>query len=321
MSVVCVGLTTLDLVYRVDEVPGPNGKTQAVGGFRALGGPATNAALTAGRLGSSVALISRFPPPQAVAFFGGSALGERVRVVDIGSGTERFAVSSIVVDQRGRRQVVSENAVGWGPPGEVPAVVGDVMLADGHDPAAMTAALRGSGATVRVLDAGSWKPWMAGSSNGTVGEFTHVVASSDFAVPGGAAPLPWLIDQGVEFAAVTTGAGPTSWLAAAGESGELPPVEAPDAVIDTLGAGDVLHGAFAHFLELSLGGSTGHRAPQPPSTDDRGAQAPSARPTPPLAGAVAALASAMRVATYSVCRFGVPAGVEFYLAEGVTAVH
>ncbi len=292
--VVCVGLTTLDLVYRVDVAPGPNAKVQARSSFRTLGGPATNAALTAALLGSPTTLVSRFPPADAVSFFGGQFFGDLVAVVDVASGGERFAVSSIVVDAQGGRSVVSENAAGWGPPAATPPAEGSVLLADGHDPVVLAEVLRQTPAPIRILDAGSWKAWMAGARHAhgpAMADFSHVVASADFAVPGvsrGSDTLAWLLDQGVLFAARTAGAGPTSWRTASGEEGVIDPFDPPEPVRDTLGAGDVLHGALAHFLARTA-------------------------PADPVTAAVSALTDAMRVATFSVCRDSVWAGVEFFL--------
>jgi sugar/nucleoside kinase (ribokinase family) len=58
VRVVCVGLATVDLVYRVDRIPGPDEKVQADSADIAAGGPATNAAVTAATLGADVTLVN-----------------------------------------------------------------------------------------------------------------------------------------------------------------------------------------------------------------------------------------------------------------------
>ena len=44
--ILCVGLATVDLVYRVKSIPGVDEKAQAVDFAVAAGGPAANAAVT-----------------------------------------------------------------------------------------------------------------------------------------------------------------------------------------------------------------------------------------------------------------------------------
>ena len=58
MHVVCVGLATVDLVQRVDRLPGLDEKAEAVSAEVAAGGPATNAAVTAAALGATVTLVT-----------------------------------------------------------------------------------------------------------------------------------------------------------------------------------------------------------------------------------------------------------------------
>jgi sugar/nucleoside kinase (ribokinase family) len=56
-----VGLSTLDIVYRVAAPPGPDEKVQAAGQDLAAGGPATNAAVTFAALGGA-ATLGTSPP-------------------------------------------------------------------------------------------------------------------------------------------------------------------------------------------------------------------------------------------------------------------
>ena len=67
-----------------------------------------------------------------------------------------------------------------------------------------------------------------------------LVASADFHAPGGDR-LDDLLSLGPEWVARSAGAGPVEWRAADGTSGTVEPPRVD--VVDTLGAGDVLHGA------------------------------------------------------------------------------
>jgi sugar/nucleoside kinase (ribokinase family) len=126
-----------------------------------------------------------------------------------------------------------------------------------------------------VFDGGSWKP-------GTERLLPHVdvaLCGSAFRPPGvGGDPdevLRYLLAHGPSFAAVTRGPGPVRWAtASAGGEVRPPAVRA----VDTLGAGDVFHGAFAWSI-----------AGPPRLTTDT---------------LVAALAAASQVAARSVTSFG-----------------
>jgi hypothetical protein len=55
---VFVGLSTIDVVYSVDEFPTPNSKTVASDQDVFVGGPATNASVTFAHLGGRARLVS-----------------------------------------------------------------------------------------------------------------------------------------------------------------------------------------------------------------------------------------------------------------------
>jgi sugar/nucleoside kinase (ribokinase family) len=116
---------------------------------------------------------------------------------------------------------------------KVPPLAADVVLVDGHYPELALAVARGTRAPV-VLDAGSWKP--------VLDELLPLVdvaaCSAHFT-----APEPGLHERGVPTVITTAGPHPVRWSTADGGSGEVPVagVEARD----TLGAGDVWHGALA----------------------------------------------------------------------------
>ena len=111
-----------------------------------------------------------------------------------------------------------------------------MVLLDGHHPElalAVAKAAKAAGVPV-VLDAGSWKP--------VLDELLPLVdvaaCSAHFT-----APEPGLHQRGVPTVITTAGPGPVRWSTADGSSGEVP-VPAVEAR-DTLGAGDVWHGALA----------------------------------------------------------------------------
>jgi len=135
----------------------------------------------------------------------------------------------------------------------------DVVLLDGHHaPLARSAALaargsvtevqRGTGATKGVpvvIDAGSHKPVF----DEVFPLASDVICSGDYAYPSGLATGD-LLALGPELVAVSHGGDPLVWWAA-GTSGSISPQ--PVKAVDTLSAGDVLHGAYCFGLATGLG--------------------------------------------------------------------
>lgn len=252
-SVVCVGLTTLDVVQVADRVPGPDEKAVAHDGWLTFGGPAANAAATCAALGVDVRLVTALGTgPEADLVRAGLAAAG-VEVVDLAPQVDGLLpVSSVLVTGMGRA-VVSRNA-GAAPDlsaaaADVPAAgAGDVVLVDGHHLGAATVlAARSASATV-LADGGSWKPGLAR----LLAHVDVAVLSADFRLPdrahdGSAADLLSAVAAlGPTVVAQTHGAGAVRVLTADGAVHEVRPPQVP--VSDTLGAGDVLHGAAAAAL-------------------------------------------------------------------------
>jgi sugar/nucleoside kinase (ribokinase family) len=240
MTVLLAGLCTIDVVQRVAELPEPGEKVQSLSVDVAAGGPATNAAVTVAALGGRARLVTVLGshPLADLARADLSVCG--VDFVDVApSVVDPPALSAVAVrDRDGERTVVSRNAADspglTGTPWETDGV--RVVLVDGHHPqlALGTARWARSRGIPVVLDAGSWKP--------VLDELLPLVdiaaCSARFR-----APAPDLLDRGVTTVITTAGPEPVRWRTASA-SGEVP-VPAV-AARDTLGAGDVWHGALAY---------------------------------------------------------------------------
>ncbi len=294
--VLVCGLATLDVVQTVERVPTANEKVVATGLAVAAGGPAANAAVTCAALGVPARLVTRI---------GGGALGGLVRADLVGAGVEVVdlagpgaspPVSTVLITRAtGERAVVSVNATGTGARatrGEVPADVWDgvgLVLVDGHHldlGVAVATDARRRGVPV-LLDGGSWKPGL----EALLGRVDVAVVSADFTVPEGARDtsggdvldasggdvrdasggdvLDALLRLGPSVAARSAGGGPIEVASATGERGsvDVPAVT----VVDTLGAGDVLHGALAAWLAVR-GLTVGARAVRVPAEDAPGGE-------------------------------------------------
>jgi sugar/nucleoside kinase (ribokinase family) len=138
------------------------------------------------------------------------------------------------------------------PPADLDALVRGrhAVQVDGHHPQLAEAALacaRSHGGTT-VLDGGSWKP----GTEALLPLVDVAACSADFHPPGTSTPsqvAAVLYEQGVRWIAITRGAEPVLWWRD-GRLVELP--VAPGPVVDTLGAGDVFHGALTHGVAATV---------------------------------------------------------------------
>lgn len=232
MRVVALGLLTLDVIQTVDCLPRPNEKITANSTSLDYGGPAANAAATAKVLGSEVTLVSAVGEGVAAQAVRAELQNGGIDLMELEGELPQMPVSTVLVTEgTGERAVVSSHRLSTGtfrlPPGTLTGA--SVLLLDGHYlPAGIQAAkeARQLGIPV-VLDGGSWKPGM----EDLLGLVDVAVLSADYDGP----------TAGPRFVARSRGADPIEF------SGKLLPVPAVK-VVDTLGAGDVLHGGFAHYF-------------------------------------------------------------------------
>lgn len=253
---VFVGLSTIDLVYRVDGFPEPNTKITAHSQDAFAGGPATNAAIAFSFLGGAAALVTAVGKHPIARLIHDELEAHSIRLIDLNPEfAELPAISAVAVNQQGERSVVSANA------GRIGASVIEVdegvledaaiVLVDGHQMKACqrwASAARERGIPI-VLDGGSWKE----GTQELLKSVDVAICSADFLPPGcvtGEDVLCYLRDGGVRYAAISHGGEPLRYASADGD-GEIP-VPRVEAV-DTMGAGDILHGAYCFY---AAGGSS-----------------------------------------------------------------
>jgi sugar/nucleoside kinase (ribokinase family) len=243
MTILLAGLCTIDVVQRVREFPAPGEKVQSLSASVAAGGPATNAAVTVAALGGEAKLLTVLGAHPLAVLARADLESCGVDVIDVHPGhPDPPALSAVAVrDRDGERTVVSRNAEGSFPTKgpSLSAQLGHLrgkvraVLVDGHHPELALGVAqwaRNRGIPV-VLDAGSWKP--------VLDELLPLVdiaaCSAHFRAPGAS-----LHERGVPIVITTAGPEPVRWSTKSA-SGEVavPRVTA----VDTLGAGDVWHGA------------------------------------------------------------------------------
>ena len=255
--ILCAGIIVLDEVFRVERFPQPDGKTQAEDFFTVNGGCAANAAVAIARLGGRAMLAGPLGGPAGEDSNGDRVLAALAREQVDCTPCPRIAgvataLSAIFIDARGERMIVTyrDHRLAAATPADPDRLVAsaDAVLADNRFPdfvRPICLAARARGVTV-VLDAD--RPTRMSEDLFRIA--THVVFSSEClrATTGlddlGAA-LGRIAATTRSFLAVTNGPRDVLWRA--GETLRASPVFAVDAV-DTLGAGDVFHGAFTLAL-------------------------------------------------------------------------
>ncbi len=209
-----------------------------------------NAAATAAALGVRTTLVSAVGSDPLANQVLRDLESAGVGLVDVAAPGFTPPMSTVlVIADTGERAVVSRNAVGV----DGYAVDADTVaqswldgvaavLVDGHHlPIALAVARAAQRRGIPVLlDGGSWKPGLE-----TLLALVDVaVVSADFRLPNAALAadvLDSLLALGPSWVARSAGADPVTWRSASGTGGMVAVPEV--AVVDTLGAGDVLHGA------------------------------------------------------------------------------
>lgn len=247
-----LGMVALDLIYRVDHFPDANEKIAATDCAIAAGGPATNAAIAFSTLGSRATLLGAVGSSPYSRLIRDDLERRDVNLVDLTADPAIFPpISSIIVTRgTGDRAVVSL------PGTHVPVAANqlpsdilsetDVILGDGHQ-LELSREIAPEAKTKQipiVLDGGSWK---AGLED-ILPFVDYALCSADFYPPNctcRAEVLAYLTELGIPHIAITQGGKPIQFL----DRGTAGWVEVPRIQpVDTLGAGDIFHGAFCHYI-------------------------------------------------------------------------
>ncbi len=244
------GLSTVDMTYVVEDMPRRNEKLSAPFQLVTVGGPATNAAITFSFLGGHSVLVTAVGRHPVSAVIRQDLSRFSVSLHD--AANERDdppPVSSIfVIQTTGERTVVSANANAF--PGLQPAPDPQWLdsalfaLVDGHYmPLCIGVAERARADAIPVvMDGGSWKPGM----ERLLPYVDVAVCSNDFRPPGcrdDSDVFEFLMSRGIVQIALTRGALPVLYS----DHGTTGAIEVEQIqAIDTLGAGDIFHGAFCY---------------------------------------------------------------------------
>ncbi len=253
VDVLCVGLAVYDLVLPVDHHPGEDEKCIASGFVGAGGGPAANAAAAVARLGGTSAFAGYLgrDPFGDLHFEELRSEGVITDLVVRGLHPTPFAV--ILVKPDGRRTVIAHRAATPALDAgkvDLSGIRPGVVLFDGNEPLispALAQEARANGAAV-VLDAGS----VHGGTVKLAPLCDYLIASEkfgrDFCNEDSPLEAVRRLARIAPAAVITLGAEGLVWCAE-GACGKIPAFAVN--AVDTTGAGDIFHGAFA--LRTAMG--------------------------------------------------------------------
>ncbi len=247
-----VGMVTLDLVYLSAKLPGNNQKVVASDYTVAAGGPATNAAVTFSYLGNQATILGVVGTHPITHLIRSDLESQGVAIADLNpTTTQPPPVSSIIVTQStGDRAVISINATkSQASSDQLPAALDsgiDLVLIDGHQMTtgyAIAQFAKNNNIPV-VIDGGSWKPGF----EKILPFVDYAICSANFYPPTCSSfeeVIAYLAEAGIPHIAITQGEKPIQYFSR-GVSGQMlvPSINA----VDTMGAGDVFHGAFCHYI-------------------------------------------------------------------------
>lgn len=259
-DVFCIGQATYDLSFAVPHYPGADEKSVATAFAGSGGGPAANAAVCVARLGGRSAFAGYLGRDPYGDLHCQELLDAGVDTSQLRRGQAPTSLSVVLVQPDGRRALVNYRAdTPPLPPGSVrlPDNAPAVILFDGLEPAispplADAARLRG---IPTVLDAGSLRPGTAA----LLTRVTYAVVSERFSqeYTGEGDPRRALarLAAAAPTVVITLGARGIVWQTPAGV-GQMDAwagtAVAPQGIVDTNGAGDAFHGAFAYGVAQGM---------------------------------------------------------------------
>src|SRR4051794_15253810 len=255
--VLCAGIAVEDLIFKVERFPKPGEKAQASTLIATAGGCAANAAIAVSRLGGEARFTGPIGTDDASARFLAGLARDRVdasRIERIDGGS--ISVSGILIDATGEKLVATRRGekLGEARPRDPAALVADadIVMADNRfpdfvRPILQAAADRGMAA---VLDGDQ----ATTPDDPLFAVAAHVIFSAEALrattrLDDLAEALAMISKVAPGLLAVTNGPDGVWWLEHGQPRHLVRHLAAfPIEVVDTLGAGDTFHGAFALAL-------------------------------------------------------------------------
>jgi sugar/nucleoside kinase (ribokinase family) len=257
-----IGLTVVDVQFFVDEFPRSNQKTKTGPPLVNVGGPAANAAITFSYLGGESNLLTCIGKNSFTSFIHEEYAKYSVEFIDITENESIDPIISSVITslKNGERSIISSYPGPITFPAEKIDLIDlsnyDLVFTDGFYPEISIPVCRKAveNNIPVVFDGGSWKP----ASDEILRYVDIAICSEQFFPPGCQhflEVIQYLNRKGIGKIAITRGEKCIQWS----EDNKIKNIEVPITdSIDSLGAGDIFHGAFSWFilgkndLEMSL---------------------------------------------------------------------
>ncbi|MGF7139252.1 PfkB family carbohydrate kinase [Roseimarinus sediminis] len=246
-----IGLTTVDIQYFVETWPEPNAKMKTGAPVLAAGGPAANAAIAFSFLGGEAHFVSCIGKNALSDLLFSDFKQQQVKVIDVADKQNFDPVLATVVTNitNSERTIITHHPELDHFQYKIPRIdVGsyEFIMIDGFYPEiALPLCQQAQQKKIPViLDGGSWKPQLS-----ELLPYVNIaICSANFMPPACSNiddAFSFTLNKGVQLVAVSRGG--ESIVSTEGEIA----VEKVDA-IDSLGAGDVLHGAFCWFSDTNV---------------------------------------------------------------------
>ena len=247
------GLTTIDIQYFVENFPKENTKIKTNAPEILVGGPATNAAIAFAALNGESYLCSTVGQNEFLPFIESDFKENKVKWIDlIPPNTYHPAVLASVItnSNNGDRTIITHNPEHPVNPKDIDLIFKpypDVLLLDGFYPETavrLAQKARQNGIPV-VFDGESWKPWLYE----LLPYIDYAICSENFMPPGCQKRneiFQFLKTHGIINIAITRGE-KSIIIYEKNQTNELF-IDPVNDIEDTLGAGDIFHGAFCYFL-------------------------------------------------------------------------
>lgn len=254
IDVLCVGYACIDINFRVPHHPTADEKVRAHDMHSCGGGPASNAAVAIARLGGRAAFAGYLGKDAFGEAHLAELLAEGIDTRGVYRAEAATPVAAVTIKPEGERSIVDYRVPSALAPEDVISLTelpAKVLLVDGHQPllsAKLIDEARSLGIP-SVLDAGS-------VHDGTLmlyNKVDYLITSEKFArqFSGEDNPRTALaaMDGAAPFIATTWGADGVYWQDEEGQH-HMPAFDIE--AVDTTGAGDAFHGAFALGLAQGM---------------------------------------------------------------------
>lgn len=256
-EILCIGLAVYDISLPLPYYPTENSKLEIQTSYEAGGGPAANAAYLLSKWGVNTAFAGMIGDDiygrLIIEEF--KAMGTDLSLLEIRPGFPTPIAVILVNRESGSRTVIHrrEKTPFYRPDFKLLGKSSPkVLLFDGHEPDASLAAIKMFPEARTILDAGSLRP----GTEALAGVVDYLVASERFALSKTGLSDLKSQENRRECLRILAGLNPGHVIVTLGEAGlihnegeichHLPAFTAE--TIDTTGAGDIFHGAFAYGI-------------------------------------------------------------------------